>query len=202
MVAMRAIARLALPLLPLLLSAVPGGAAPPAPTPTPAPRHVLVSAEGARTEVEAFVSRFFSEVSDRSEISIADARLSGATLTDLTSDKDGEVAKSFRAAWPAEVYLGVTMPVCTAKSRRSTLDMGIDQSTGRRDTRQVISYETECTPTVRVIGPDGNAIATVTVSGRDTKQLEETEDVAAAMEGAAQNAAEKAAKKLFPKKKK
>lgn len=189
-------------LLALLLAAGSGPAIGASPTPTPAPRrHVLVSAEGAKSEVEAFVARFFSEVSDRSEISIADARLSGATFTDLKSDPSGEAATAFRTAWPAEVYLAVTMPACTSRANRTNVDLGIDPSTGLRQGRQVISYETECSPTVSMIGPDGKPIASATVSGRDSKQLEENEDVAAAMEGAAQKAAEKAAKKLFPKKK-
>lgn len=175
----------------------------PAATPTPAPgpkRVVLVEAQGANAQVEPFVSRFLSEVSDRSDIAIVDARLSGAHVSELKLTPPTDTAKSFKAEWPADLYLAITLPECTTKSRSSSVAGFDDPITGQRTHRTVRSLQTECTATVSLIDArEGKPAGTVTVSGTKNEDPESADASSDPTEGAEQDAAERAAKKLFPR---
>ena len=193
-------------LIPFAVSVVSVSGAPSKPAATPAPprKIVLVEAQGSSAQVDPFISRFLSEVSDRSDIAIVDARLSGAHMSELKLSPPTEDAKAFKVAWPADQYLAITLSECGTKSTRATMPGFNDPLTGAR-TVEVMSTTrtTECPATAMLIdAKDGRTVATATVSGSREEQLDSADASSDPTQAAVQEAAEKAAKKLFGPRKK
>jgi hypothetical protein len=193
------------PLFLLSLGAAPLSGAPAKPFPTPAPprKVVLVEAQGSTAQVDPFISRFLSEVSDRSDIAIVDARLSGAHFAELKVSPPTEDAKAFKAAWPADLYLGIALSDCATKSLQARVPGFNDPTTGARTVEVIRTLRTECPATAALIdAKDGRSVATATVTGSREENPESVDTSFDPTQAAEQEAAEKAAKKLFGTRKK
>ncbi|MEO6325636.1 MAG: hypothetical protein ABIT01_18475 [Thermoanaerobaculia bacterium] len=178
------------------------GAKPPA-TPVPPKKVVLVEAQGSEALVDPFISRFLSEVSDRSDIAIVDARLSGAHMSELKLSPPTEEAKAFKAAWPADLYLSVNLPDCTTKGSQNTVQGFNDPMTGARTYETIRNVWTECPATATLIdAKDGKVVSSATVTGQRKENPEDPDTASDPTSAAEQEGAEKAAKKLFGARKK
>ena len=180
-----------------------GASSKPSPTPASPKKIVLVEAQGSVAQVDPFISRFLSEVSDRSDIAIVDARLSGAHISELKVSPPTEDAKAFKGAWPADLYLGITLSDCATKGIQARTPGFNDPMTGARTVQVIRTIRTECPATATLIdAKDGRAVATATVSGSREENPESADASFDPTQAAEQEAAEKAAKKLFGARKK
>lgn len=176
-----------------LLVAVP--ASPAAAAEKPKPRVVLVEADGRDEELSAFVARFESELSDGGKVVFSDARLSGATLGSLVGEPEGEAARAFRAEWPGETWIAISLSQCRVEVSRMRYSDTTPE--GYRYDRVVETVRVDCPVSLRLAdaatGKEGKPLAvTGTASYRrtvgeegETSELEGTRD-----------AAKKAARKL------
>jgi hypothetical protein len=161
----------------------------------PKPRVVLVEADGREEELSAFVARFESELSDAGRLAFSDARLSGATLGVLVAEPGGEAGRAFRAEWPGETWLAVSLSPCHVDvSRMQYLDTTPE---GYRVERVIQNVRVDCPTSLRLVdavtGKEGKPLAvTGTASYRRTEGEEEE---SSELEGT-RDAARKAAKKL------
>ncbi len=161
----------------------------------PKPRVVLVEADGPDEELSAFVARFESELSDAGKLAFSDARLSGATLGALVAEPEGDTGRAFRAEWPGETWLAVSLSPCRVEvSRMQYSDTTPD---GFRVERVVLNVRVDCPISIRLVdaatGKEGKPLAvTGTASYR---RAEGEEEESSELEGT-RDAARKAAKKL------
>ena len=175
----------------LLLLGAPSGAR----AEKPKPRVALVETDGRDVELSAFVARLESELSDRGKVTFSDARLSGARLGPLASEPDGEAARAFRAEWPADFWMAVSLSQCRVEVSRMTYRDRTDE--GYAVDRVVENVRVDCDATVRVVdaatGKEGRPF---TVTGTASyRRASAEEDESSELEGS-RDAAEKAAKKL------
>lgn len=180
---------------PLVLGLVLLGAPSGARAEKPKPQVVLVEADGRDVELSAFVARFESELSDRGKLAFSDARLSGARLGPLASEPDGQAARTFRAEWPGDYWIAVSLSQCRVEVSRMTYRDRTDE--GYTVDRVVENVRVDCDATVRVVdaatGKEGRPF---TVTGTaNYRRANAEEDESSELEGS-RDAAEKAAKKL------
>lgn len=177
-----------------ILALVP--ASPAAAAEKPKPRVVLVEAEGREEELSAFVARFESELSDGEKLGFSDARLSGATLGSLVAEPGGETARAFRAEWPGETWLAVSLSACRVEVSRVRYSDTTPE--GYRVERVIQNVRVDCPTSLRLVdaatGKEGKVVEVIgTASFRRTE--EEGED-SSELEGA-RDAGKRAAKKLM-----
>ncbi|MBK9089526.1 MAG: hypothetical protein IPL90_10935 [Holophagales bacterium] len=170
-------------------------ASPAAAAEKPMPRVVLVEADGPDEELSAFVARFESELSDAGKLAFSDARLSGATLGVLVAEPDGETGRAFRAEWPGETWLAVSLSPCRVEVSRMRYTDTTPE--GYRVERVVQNVRVDCPTSIRLVdavtGKEGKPLAvTGTASYR---RSEGDEEESSELEGT-RDAARKAAKKL------
>ncbi len=155
---------------------------------------MLVEATGPGPELERFLPRFLSELSDRGFGNVADARLSGAKLDRL----EGRAAEDFRRQFPGDAWMGVKMDLCVTREHQSSFPAeSRDPATGVlvRGTEIVTTFSSECPVTVTVLrAADGQPVASVDVKGLKMGNAVGPEGEEAGL--AAEDAAERAAKKL------
>ena len=161
----------------------------------PKPRIVLVEADGSEEELSAFVARFESELSDGGKVSFSDARLSGATLGAMVAEPDGEAARAFRAEWPGETWLAISLSQCRVEvSRMHYTDTTPE---GYRVERVVQNVRVDCPTSLRLVdastGKEGKPLAVTGTA--NYRRTEGEEEESSELEGT-RDAAEKAAKKL------
>lgn len=180
-------------------------AGPPAEKPAEKPKEptqlVLVEAKGANAEVEAFLSRFLFEVTERANVGIADARLSGGVLGDLAADIKGEAATQFREANKGDGWIGIEVGPCMVEARDATVPKVTQHPLTGRD---VTTFETirtffgTCTASYKLVDAnDGHVVKTVAVKGSAT--VTAVEGMADSYDAAASDAADQLAKKLYLK---
>lgn len=159
------------------------------------PRVVLVEADGREEELSAFVARFESELSDRGKVTFSDARLSGASLGSLAAEPDGEAARAFRAEWPGDSWLAVSLADCRVEVSRMTYrDRTAD---GYAVDRVVEHVRVDCPATVRAVNAaTGKGERSLSVTRTASYRREVGEEGESSELEAARDAAEKAAKKL------
>jgi hypothetical protein len=159
------------------------------------PRVVLVEADGRDEELSAFVARFESELSDRGKATLSDARLSGATLGALVAEADGETARAFRAEWPGDAWLAVSLADCRVDVSRMTYR---DRTTeGYAVDRVVEHVRVDCPATLRVVdAATGKGEKSLSVTGTASYRRDVGEEGESSELEATRDAAEKAAKKL------
>ena len=161
----------------------------------PAPRAVLVEADGREEELEAFLSRFDSELADGGKLAYSDARLSGANLGALAAEPDGATARAFRAEWPGEWWLAVSLSPCRVEVSR--MQYSDTTPEGYRVQRVVENVRVECDASLRLVdaatGKEGKPL---TVKGTAGFRRTEGEESDSSELEAARAAAKKAAKKL------
>lgn len=167
----------------------------PAAAEKPRPRAVLVEADGPDEELSAFVARFESELSDAGKLAFSDARLSGATLGALVAEPEGDMGRAFRAEWPGETWLAVSLSPCHVEVSRMRYSDTTPE--GYRVERVVQNVRVDCPASIRLVdavtGKEGKPLAvTGTASFRRTEGEEEE---SSELEGA-RDAARKAAKKV------
>ena len=135
-----------------------------APAAGPVKTVVLVEAEGPNVELEAFLSRFLSELSDRAKFRVLDARLSGARVGALAAEPTGEAARAFQRTWPGDVYMGITVEKGYVKSHQQTIN---DRTPEGYAVQQVIvSYEVLASGSLNLAdAQDGHVIATLKMTG-------------------------------------
>lgn len=161
----------------------------------PKPRVVLVEADGREEELSAFVARFESELSDAGKLTFSDARLSGATLGALVAEPDGEAGRAFRAEWPGETWLAVSLSPC----RVEVSQMRYTDTTpeGYRFERVVQNVRVDCPTSLRLVdaatGKEGKPLAVTGTA--NYRRTEGEEEESSELEGT-RDAAKKAAKKL------
>ena len=161
----------------------------------PKPRVVLVEADGRDEELSAFVARFESELSDAGKLAFSDARLSGATLGALVAEPGGDTGRAFRAEWPGETWLAVSLSPCHVEVSRMRYNDTTPE--GYRVERVIQNVRVDCPTSLRLVdavtGKEGKPLAvTGTASYRRTEGEEEE---SSELEGT-RDAAKKAAKKL------
>lgn len=183
--------RLASVLAVLLLASV----SPAAAAEKPKPRVVLVEADGREEELSAFVARFESELSDGQKVAFSDARLSGATLGALVAEPGGEAGRAFRAEWPGETWLAISLSSCGVKvSRMRYSDTTPD---GYRVERVIENVRVDCPTSLRLVdaltGKEGKPLS---VTGTASYKRTEGEDGESSELEGTRDAAKKAAKKL------
>ena len=176
-----------------ILALVP--ASPAAAAEKPKPRVVLVEADGRDEELSAFVARFESELSDGDKVAFSDARLSGATLGALVAEPEGEAGRAFRAEWPGETWLAVSLSPCRVEVRRISY---IDRTPeGYQIDRVVENVHVACDASLRIVdaatAKEGKPLAVIGTANyrRSEREGEESSE----LEGT-RDAARKAAKKL------
>ena len=161
----------------------------------PKPRVVLVEAEGPDEELSAFVARFESELSDGGKVAFSDARLSGATLGALVAEPEGEASRAFRAEWPGETWLAISLPTCRVEVSRMRYTDTTPE--GYRVERVVENVRVDCPTSLRLVdattGKEGKPLA-VTGSANYRRNVGEDGE-SSELEGT-RDAAKKAAKKL------
>jgi hypothetical protein len=168
-------------------------------------RVVLVEASGGRSEsggrrgepeVDAFVSRFLSDVSDKDSFVVSDARLSGASVASLMADPNGAATTAFRQAWPGDAYLAAIVGECSVKT--SSFTMRDRTPEGYQYDKVFISFDATCPASLKLVDAgDGRMLANVEVTGRAKYQGDDAETGRTpAEEEAAQDAATRAVKKL------
>lgn len=161
----------------------------------PKPRVVLVEADGREVELSAFVARFESELSDAGKLSFSDARLSGATLGALVAEPEGEAGRAFRAEWPGETWLAVSLSPCHVDvSRMQFFDTTPE---GYRVERVIQNVRVDCPTSFRLVDAvTGKERKPLAVTGTASyRRAEGEEEESSELEGT-RDAAEKAAKKL------
>jgi hypothetical protein len=161
----------------------------------PKPRVVLVEADGPNEELSAFVARFESELSDAGKVAFSDARLSGAALGSLGAEPEGEAARAFRAEWPGETWLAISLSPCHVEvSRMRYTDT---TSEGYRVERVVENVRVDCPTSLRLVdaltGKEGKPLA---ITGSASYRRTEGEDGETSELEGTRDAAKKAAKKL------
>lgn len=159
------------------------------------PGVVLVEADGRDEELSAFVARFESELSDRGKVTFADARLSGASFGALTAEPDGDAARAFRAEWPGDSWLAVSLSPCRVEVSRMTYR---DRTTeGYAVDRVVENVRVDCPASLRVVNAaTGKDVKSLSVTGTASYRRDAGgEGESSELEGT-RDAAEKAAKKL------
>ena len=173
-----------------LVSALPAAAAE-----KPKPRAVLVEADGRDEELSAFVARFESELSDAGKVAFSDARLSGATLGSLVAEPGGEAARAFRAEWPGETWLAVSLPECRVNVSRMTYSDTTPD--GYRYDRVVENVRVDCPASLRLLdaatGKEGKPLE---VTGTASYRRTEGEDGESSELEGTRDAAKKVAKKI------
>lgn len=161
----------------------------------PKPRVVLVEGEGPDQELSAFVARLESELSDAGKVLLSDARLAGAALGPLAAEPGGEAASAFRAQWPGDAWLGISLSVCRVEVMNQryteTSPEGYRVERVRQDVR------VDCPTSLRLVdAATGKEIKTFEVTGTATyRRSERDEEESSELEGT-RDAARKAAKKL------
>lgn len=161
----------------------------------PKPRVVLVEADGPEEELSAFVARLESELSDGGKLALSDARLSGATLGTLAAQPGGEGARVFRAEWPGETWIAVSLAPCSVEVRRISYRDPRPEAYGAE--RVVENVHVACPATLRLVdaatGKERKPIAVTGMANyrRDADGEEESSE----LEGV-RDAAKRAAKKL------
>jgi hypothetical protein len=161
----------------------------------PKPRVVLVEADGPDTELSAFVARLESGLSDGGKLTFSDARLSGANLGSLASEPEGEAARAFRAEWPGEVWLAVSLSPCRVEVSRMPYKERTPE--GYRVERVIESYRVDCEVSLRLVdSATGRASRPLTVTGTASLTRTEGEEGETPELEGTRDAAEKAAKKL------
>ncbi len=173
----------------------PGAAASPGTAPSTSPKSlVLVEASGPGPELERFMPRFLSELSDRGIGNVVDARLAGAKLDRL----EGSSAEDFRRQFPGDAWMGVQMDLCVTREHQSSIPADYrDPTTGVlvHGTQIVTSFSSECPVKVTVLrAADRRPVASVDVKGLKTGSSVAPEDEDTGL--AAEDAAVRAAKKL------
>lgn len=159
------------------------------------PRIVLVEAEGSEEELSAFVARFESELSDGGKVTFSDARLSGATLGPMAAEPGGEAARAFRAEWPGETWLAISLSQCRVEVSRMRYTDTTPE--GYRVERVVQNVRVDCPTSLRLVdaatGKEGKPLAVTGTA--NYRRTEGEEEESSELEGT-RDAAEKAAKKL------
>jgi hypothetical protein len=157
-------------------------------------RVTLLDATGKGPEADAFVSRFQSDVSDKDIFVLADARLAGASLPSLAADPQGPAATRFRAEWPGEAWLSVSMGECFIEHHTMATP---DTSAGYRVTRVTVTYDASCPATLKLAdSEDGHVLTTIDVKGTASYTGDSETGETPAEEEAARDAATRAVKKL------
>jgi hypothetical protein len=162
----------------------------------PKPRVVLVEADGRDEELSAFLARLESELSDGGKVTFTDGRLAGTTIGSLMTEPDGEAAKAFRAEWPGETWLAVSLSPCEVKVSRIRINDTSPE--GYRYERVVENVYVACSVSLRladsVSGKEGKLL-TVTGTANFRRTSGDEEDETSELDGT-REAAKKAAKKL------
>lgn len=162
----------------------------------PKPRVVLVEADGREEELSAFLARLESELSDGGKVTFVDGRLAGTTIGALMTEPGGDAAKAFRAEWPGETWLAVSLPPCEVKVSRIRINDVSPE--GYRYERVVENVYVACSASLRLAdsasGKEGKLL-TVTGTASFRRGGREEDDETSELEGA-REAAKKAAKKL------
>lgn len=161
----------------------------------PKPRVVLVEGAGTDQELSSFVARFESELSDAGKVVLSDARLSGAALGSLAAEPEGEAARAFRAEWPGEVWLAVSLSQCRVEV--SNLRYTETSPDGYRVERVRQDVRVDCPTSIRLVdAATGKEIKTFEVTGTaNYRRSERDEEESSELEGT-RDAARKVAKKL------
>jgi hypothetical protein len=161
----------------------------------PKPRVILVEAEGPEEELSAFVARFESELSDGGKVAFSDARLSGANFGVLASEPEGDAARTFRAEWPGETWLAISLPTCHVEVSRMRYNDTTPE--GYRVERVVENVRVDCPTSLRLVdastGKEGKPLA---VTGSANYRRNAGEDGESSELEGTRDAAKKAAKKL------
>jgi hypothetical protein len=161
----------------------------------PKPRVVLVEADGREEELSAFVARFESELSDGEKVAFSDARLSGTTLGALVAEPEGEAGRAFRAEWPGETWMAISLSPCRVEvSRMRYNDTTPD---GYRVERVIENVRVDCPTSIRLVdaltGKEGKPLA---ITGTANYRRNVGEDGESSELEGTRDAAKKAAKKL------
>ena len=161
----------------------------------PKPRVVLVEADGREEELSAFVARFESELSDGEKVTFSDARLSGTTLGVLVAEPGGEAGRAFRAEWPGETWMAISLSPCRVEvSRMRYSDTTPD---GYRVERVIENVRVDCPTSLRLVdaltGKEGKPLA---ITGTANYRRNVGEDGESSELEGTRDAAKKAAKKL------
>ncbi|HYN43411.1 MAG TPA: hypothetical protein VE129_16660 [Thermoanaerobaculia bacterium] len=185
----------ALRLAPVLAILALVSASPAAAAEKPKPRVVLIEADGPNEELSAFVARFESELSDGEKVAFSDARLSGTSLGALVAEPEGETTRAFRAEWPGETWLAVSLSPCRVEVSRMRYNDTTPE--GYRVERVVEMVRVDCPTSLRLVdavtGKEGKPLA-VTGSANYRRNVGEDGE-SSELEGT-RDAAKKAAKKL------
>jgi hypothetical protein len=161
----------------------------------PKPRVVLVEGTGPDQELSAFVARFESELSDAGKVVLSDARLSGAALGSLAAEPEGDAARKFRAEWPGEVWLAVSLSDCRVEV--NNLRYSETSPEGYRVERVRQDVRVDCPTSLRLVdAATGKEVKTFDLTGTASfRRSEREEEESSELEGT-RDAARKAAKKL------
>jgi hypothetical protein len=161
----------------------------------PKPRVVLVEADGPDEELSAFVARLESELSDGEKVAFSDARLSGANLSVLVAEPGGEAARAFRAEWPGETLLAISLSPCRVEVSRMRYTDTTPE--GYRFDRVVENVRVDCPTSLRLVdaatGKEGKPLA---VTGTASYRRNEGEDGESSELEGTRDAAKRVAKKL------
>ena len=158
-------------------------------------RAVLVEAEGREEELSAFVARFESDLSDGGKVSLSDARLSGSSLGSLVAEPGGEAARAFRAEWPGEAWLALSLSPCSVKISR--IQYRDTTPEGYAYQRVVENVSVVCDAPLRVVdSATGRERKPLTVTGTASYRRNEGEDGETSELEGTREAARKLAKKL------
>jgi hypothetical protein len=159
------------------------------------PRVVLVEADGREEELSAFVARFESELSDGEKVAFSDARLSGMSIGALVAEPEGETSRAFRAEWPGETWLAISLSPCRVEVSRTRYSDTTPE--GYRYERVIEHVRVDCPTSLRLVdaatGKEGKPLA---VTGSASFRRNEGEDGESSELEGARDAAKKAAKKL------
>lgn len=159
------------------------------------PRIVLVEAEGSEEELSAFLARLESDLADGGKVSFSDARLSGATLGTLQADPGGEVARAFRAEWPGETWVALSLSPCRIDVNRMSYSDTTPE--GYRVQRVVETVNVDCPASFRLVdAATAKEGKTLEVKGTASFRRNEGEEGESSELEATREAATKAAKKL------
>jgi hypothetical protein len=170
-------------------------ASPAAASEKPKPRIVLVEAEGPDEELSAFVARFESDLSDGEKVAFSDARLSGATLGVLVAEPEGEAARTFRAEWPGETWLAISLSPCRIDVSRMRYTDTTPE--GYRVERVVENVRVDCPTSIRLVdAATGKEAKPLAVTGSANYRRNAGEDGESSELEGTRDAARKAAKKL------
>jgi hypothetical protein len=128
-------------------------------------------------------------------VEFSDARLSGASLGELVSEPEGEAASAFRAAWPGQAWLAVSLSQCRVEASR--MRYSDTSPEGYRVERVVVNVRVDCPVSLRLVdaatGKEGKPFE---VTGSASYRRSEGEDEESSELEGTRDAAKKAAKKL------